>query len=81
MPATFGIEFKMEQVLCLAGLHDRFFIIFDEEPQAQKQARELATKLKTLGKRAYVQKIEGDPGGMKPEDAKYLVRDLLRGGR
>lgn len=79
--ATFGIEFKMEQVLCLAGLHDRFFIIFDEEPQAQKQARELATKLKALGKRAYVQKIEGDPGGMKPEDAKYLVRDLLRGGR
>lgn len=76
--ATFGIEFKMEQVLQLAKHHNRFFVIFDEEPQAQKQARELATKLKALGKEAYIEKVDTkDPGEMKPEDARHLVRDLL----
>lgn len=79
--ATFGIKFKMEQVLQLSKVNDRFFIIFDEEPQAQKQAKELATKLKALGKQAYIQKIDGDPGEMKPEDAKHLVKELLRGKR
>ncbi len=76
--ATFGIEFKMEQVLRLAGLHETFHIVFDDEPQAQKQAKKLATKLKTLGKTANVHKIQGDPGSMKPDDARHLVRSLLR---
>lgn len=75
--ATFGIEFKMEQVLALSKTHDRFFIIFDEEPQAQKQARVLATKLKALGKEAYIEKIKGDPADMKQDDADHLVRQLL----
>ncbi len=76
--ATFGIEFKMEQILQLARLHDRFHIVFDDEPQAQRQARELATKLKALRKTADVHKIQGDPGAMRPDDAKHLVRSLLR---
>lgn len=75
--ATFGIEFKMEQVLALSKIHDRFFIVFDEEPQAQKQARILATKLKALGKEAYIEKIKGDPADMKQDDADHLVRQLL----
>jgi hypothetical protein len=79
--ATFGIEFKMEQILLLSRLHNRFFIIFDDEPQAQRQAKVLATKLKTLGKEAYIEKIEGDPGSMKQEDANHLVKYLLGGGK
>lgn len=75
--ATFGIKYKMEQVLELAKAHKRFFVIFDDEPQAQKQAQELAVKLKTLGRWAEVVQIEGDPGDMAQEDADNLVKDLL----
>ncbi len=76
--ATFGIKFKMEQVLRLSKLHNRFFIIFDEEPQAQAQARVLATKLKALGKTAQIENIKGDPGGMKQADANYLVKEVIK---
>lgn len=77
--ATFGIEFKMEQVLRLSQAHDQFVILFDEEPQAQKQARKLAVKLKTLGKEVTIEKIEGDPGGMDQADADLLVKELQGG--
>lgn len=76
--ATFGIEFKMEQVLCLKEASNRFFIIFDDEPQAQAQARELSIKLKALGKQVYIETIKGDPGGMKQDDANHLIKHLLR---
>ncbi|MCK9456781.1 MAG: hypothetical protein M0R31_05745 [Candidatus Riflebacteria bacterium] len=77
--ATFGIEFKMEQVLQLKKLgRKRFFIVFDNEPQAQAQARVLATKLRTLGREAYIERVEGDPGSMKQRDADYFVKELLR---
>jgi hypothetical protein len=53
-------------------------ILFDEEPQAQKQARKLAVKLKTLGKEVTIEKIEGDPGGMNQADADLLVKELQK---
>ena len=68
----------MEQVLQLAKIHDKFFMLFDEEPQAQEQARVLATKLKALGKEVYIEKIKGDPGDMRQEDADYLVKQLMK---
>lgn len=74
--ATFGIEFKMEQVLQLIKAGKRFHIIFDDEPQAQSQARKLAVKLKTLGKQAEVFQLEGDPGSMEQRDADHLVKEL-----
>jgi len=76
--ATFGIEFKMEQVLQLKQICDKFIIVFDDEPQAQAQARKLATKLKALGKKVHIETIEGDPGGMKQDDADSLVRQLIK---
>lgn len=76
--ATFGIEFKLSQVLRLAEMFDRMFILFDREPQAQKQARALAARLRPLGKEVYVEKITtGDPGDMTQDDANALVRHLL----
>lgn len=75
--ATFGIEFKMEQVLKLKDACDKFFVLFDDESQAQSQARILSTKLRALGKSVFVETIEGDPGGMKQDDADHLVRQLL----
>jgi len=76
--ATFGISFTTEQVLLLSKMAGRFFIIFDNEPQAQEQARKLAVKLKALGRRAYVETVEEDPGSMKQEEADYLVKNLLK---
>lgn len=76
--ATFGIEFKIEQILALAKAHERFFVMFDEEPQAQRQARKLATKLKALGKEVFVKRIEGDPGSMDQEEANYFVKQLVK---
>jgi DNA primase len=76
--ATFGIQFKIEQVLALSKIHDKFFIVFDNETEAQKQAKSLAVKLKTLGKKVHIEKVEDDPGSMKQEEADYLVKQLLR---
>jgi len=76
--ATFGTSFKMEQVLELAKAHERFFIIFDNEKQAQEQARKLSIKLKALGKTVFIEKIESDPGDMEQDDADHLVKTLQR---
>ncbi len=75
--ATFGIAFKMEQVLQLAKHFSRLVILFDSEPQAQQQARSLMVKLRTLGKAVELETIEDDPGSMKQEDANHLVRQIL----
>ena len=75
--ATFGIVFKTEQILQLAKHNDRFFIVFDNESQAQDQARKLAIKLKTLGKKVQIEKVLDDPGNMKQEDADYFVKELI----
>lgn len=76
--ATFGIEFKMTQVLRLAERFDRLFILFDRETQAQKQARMLAVKLRTLGREVHIEQIlDGDPGSMNQDDADHLVRQLI----
>src|SRR5690606_17185726 len=76
--ATFGTSFTMEQVLALTKIHDRFFIVYDNEPQAQQQARKLAVKLKTLGKKVFIEIVNTDPGDMKIEDARHFTKILLK---
>lgn len=76
--ATFGTSFTMRQVLALAKIHDRFFIVYDNEPQAQQQARKLAVKLKALGKKVFIETVDTDPGDMKIEDARHFVKTLLK---
>ena len=75
--ATFGVSFTMEQVLALSKIHHKFFIVYDNEPQAQQQARKLAVKLKALGKKVFVETVDTDPGDMKIEDARHFVKTLL----
>ena len=77
--ATFGTAFKMEQVLRLAECGKRFFILFDNETQAQEQARSLAVRLKALRKEVFIETVKGDPGDMSQDDADALVRELVRG--
>lgn len=76
--ATFGTAFKMEQVLALSKMHDRFVILYDNEPQAQEQAHKLSIKLRSLGKVVHIETVEDDPGSMSDEDAKHLVKQLTR---
>ena len=76
--ATFGIEFKTEQVRQLKSLGERFFIVFDNEPQAQGQARLLAAKLRAFRKEVYIETVESDPGGMKQDDASHFVREMIK---
>ncbi len=76
--ATFGIEFTLEQVLQLARISDRLFVVYDCEPQAQQQARRLAVRLRALGKQGEVVTIDSeDPGSMSQDDADYFVKQLL----
>src|SRR5690606_35506657 len=77
--ATFGIEFKMEQVQQLSKAHDRFFILYDSETQAQEKARQLAVRLKALGKKEFIETLKGgDPADMKQDDADHLVKQFMR---
>jgi hypothetical protein len=76
--ATFGTSFTMEQVLALSRIHNKFFIVYDNEPQAQQQARKLAVKLKALGKKVFVEIVDTDPGDMKLYDARHFVKTLLK---
>lgn len=76
--ATFGTAFTMEQVLTLSRIHNKFFIVYDNEPQAQQQARKLAVKLKALGKKVFVEIVDTDPGDMKLYDARHFVKTLLK---
>jgi len=76
--ATFGTSFTMEQVLALVKIHDRFFIVYDNEPQAQQQARKLAVKLKARRKKVFIETVDTDPGDMKIEDARHFVKTLLK---
>ena len=77
--ATFGTSFKMEQVLLLSKIAEKFVILFDGEPHAQEQAKKLAIKLKVLGKKVVVETVEGDPGDMEQKDADYLVKQFRKG--
>lgn len=75
--ATFGIEFKMEQVLQLKKISNRFFVLFDDEPQAQEQARILAAKLRAFRKEVIIETVKDDPGSMSQKDADKLVKELI----
>jgi len=83
--ATFGMEFSLNQVMTIARSFDRIFTLYDNERQAKKQSKSLASKLKMLGKEVisvhdiFGQHLEGykDPGEMEQDDADALIRDIL----
>lgn len=75
---TFGTSINIEQVLSLSRLADKFIILYDTEKTAQEQARKLAVKLRTLGKRTSIATLDdGDPADLKQAEADKLVKDLL----
>ena len=75
--ATFGISYKMEQVREISNRFKRVFILFDDEPQAQAQARKLSAELEFRKVDTEIIQITGDPGGMKDDDAQHLLKNLF----
>ena len=79
--ATFGIKFTDKQVLTIGkSLFERIYIIFDNEPQAQQQAKKLKSELKAFYKDPKIEiiTVDGDPGGMEQNDADYLIKQLIK---
>ena len=76
--ATSGIIYKPQQVRIIAQSFKRFAVVYDDEPQAQKQARKLVAELKFRGVDAWNVKIKGDPGNMKQKDADELVKSIIK---
>ena len=76
--ACFGIEFKTKQVREIIKQFKRVFIVFDDEDQAQKQAKKMKAILEQFAIEAIIINIEGDPGAMSQSDANQLVKDLIK---
>jgi hypothetical protein len=75
--ATFGIEYTTKQVHEMAKRFKRIVILFDDEPQAQKQAHLLMKRLRSHHVSSEIKSIVGDPGGLSQQDADQLVKQLL----
>jgi len=76
--ATFGINYKPQQVTEMAKHFNRITIIFDDEPQAQEQAKKLASDLKIFGVASRIITIEGDPGSLSINQARKLTKEALK---
>lgn len=76
--AIFGIEFSSKQARWISKLFKQVIILFDDDPQAIKQGQLLKAELSFRGVDTHQEIIEGDPGGMKQDDANHLVSQLIR---
>lgn len=75
---TSGIKYTPAQVRQMANAFKRIPVVFDDDPQAVLQANKLVSELKFRGIDSFRVDIKGDPGGMKQEDADYLVKQLIK---
>src|SRR4030042_1008514 len=76
--ATFGIQYTYTQLRLIAKSFKQVVVIYDDDPQATVQAEKLVSELKFRGVDAEWIGIQGDPGGMKQDDADYLVKTIIK---
>lgn len=76
--ATFGIKYTNAQIRMIAKSFKRVAVVFDDELQAIIQASKLVNELKFRNVNAWMVTISGDPGGMKQDDADYLIKNILK---
>ena len=78
--AVSGIEFTHTQVRLIAQIFKRVLIVFDGEPQAQKQARKLRAELKLRNVAAQIVTLptKNDPGGMQQMEADEFIKRILQ---
>lgn len=74
--ATFGISFTRAQCRAIQKHFRRVVIVYDDEPQAQKQSLVLQRQLTFMGVDVASEVISGDPGDLTPQQAKELTRRL-----
>jgi hypothetical protein len=76
--ATFGIEYKQQQVKEIVKNFMRVAVCFDDDPQAVRQANKLVSELRTRGISSWRVPIVGDPGDMNQIDADNLIKEILK---
>jgi len=77
--AIFGIDFTPEQVRTMSKFFDEIVILFDPGRTEMRQARKLIKQLAGYGVKAWVEKLETDPGDMPQDDADHLMRGIMKG--
>lgn len=76
--ATFGINYTPEQIRCLCDTFSTCHILYDAEPQAQKQAKKLVSELQFRGINATnIELDKGDPGDLSQERANKIHHHYL----
>lgn len=75
--ATFGINYKMSQVRVITTIFKSVAVVFDDDPQAKKQAEKLVMDLELYGIQAWQVTIASDPGSLTQNAADQLVKDLI----
>lgn len=75
--STSGIKYTFRQLTLIAKRFKRVAVMFDDEPQAVKQANKLVADLKFRKVDAFRVDIENDPGALSQEEADYMVKQLI----
>lgn len=76
--AVFGIEYHALQVREIAKRFDKVAVLFDDDPQAIKQAEKLVGELRFRGVDARQYYIDGDPGSLSMKAARHLAEGILK---
>ena len=76
--ALFGISYTKSQVIEIAKAYKRVTIIFDDDPQAQEQAKRLNYQLISLNVKSNIEKISDDPASLTNDDAIYLIKQVTK---
>jgi hypothetical protein len=76
--SVFGIDYTSNQLREIVNHFKGVAVVFDDDPQAVKQADILIGELKFRGVHAWSVQIEGDPGSMSQYEANELVQRLTR---
>jgi hypothetical protein len=75
--ATSGIKYTESQVKIMASIFKRIAVVYDDDPQAQVQAKKLVDELKLRDVNAWNIQIKGDPGDLTQKEARELLK-LIR---
>lgn len=75
--STSGIKFMPAQVRAMAKQFRRIAVMYDDDPQAIKQANKLVAELKFRNVDAFRVDIVGDPGDLPQEEADYIVKHII----
>jgi len=76
--AVFGIQYTIQQVKTIAANFKKVAVVFDDDPQAVRQANRLTAELRFAGVDAWREDIQGDPGGLSELEAQKLVEEIFQ---